>query len=307
MNAGHPSAPVAVLLLTWVWNHGIAPCKAETTAGHRDHMYKYRLCSPSRQCRRPYVRWRVLETPQIFPPLQQQKNFVSSCSGNVFFFFKAEVYYSKLTEEKLLSRQSIEFKRRTMGHLAHSEKCTMPAPSLPISVLRIRHLQLPLTFRWMSTLPEEPWLKAEFGSAGSLSANPPSHSARSLLHPPLNHLLKYKLCVLAHPVVHKGHSEYRFCVLKIIVPFLFCATHLRSIYKRCRFKKKTLQPAELIYNAIEAIKKISCLILLKIRCGRERERVEILHYNESMSYLQGHQIVFVLQSSTNTSNLMQKY
>ena len=225
----------------------------------------------------------------------------------MFFFFKAEVYYSKLTEEKLLSRQSIEFKRRTMGHLAHSEKCTMPAPSLPISVLRIRHLQLPLTFRWMSTLPEEPWLKAEFGSAGSLSANPPSHSARSLLHPPLNHLLKYKLCVLAHPVVHKGHSEYRFCVLKIIVPFLFCATHLRSIYKRCRFKKKTLQPAELIYNAIEAIKKISCLILLKIRCGREIERVEILHYNERMSYLQGHQIVFVLQSSTNTSNLMQKY
>ena len=143
------------------------------------------------------------------------------CFFFFFFFFKAEVYYSKLTEEKMLSRQSIEFKRRTMGHLAHSEKFTMPAPFLPISVLRIGHLQLPLTFRWMSTLPEEPWLKAEFGSAGSLSASPPSHSTRSLLHPPLNHLLKYKLCVLAHPVVHRGHFEYRFCALKIIVPFFF--------------------------------------------------------------------------------------
>lgn len=96
MNAGHPSAPVAVLLLTWVFNHGIAMCKAATPAGHQDHMYKYRLCSPSRRCRRPYVRWWVLE---IFPPLQQ-KNFVSSCSGNVFFFFFKQKFIIQNSQRK---------------------------------------------------------------------------------------------------------------------------------------------------------------------------------------------------------------
>lgn len=93
----------------------------------------------------------MLKTPRVLP-LQQQNTSV-----RLRFFFYGRYFPSlsfiTLQRGKVLSRQSFYFKRQTTGHLEHSGKCTMPLPA-PVYVCRIEHIQPPLTFRWMCTLPE---------------------------------------------------------------------------------------------------------------------------------------------------------
>lgn len=103
-----------------------------------------------------------------------------------------------------------------MGHLACSEKFTIHHLQ-PIPALRIGHLQLPLTFRWLSTLPEEPDWKHSLGQQ-ALSL----HLLRltcPLFYPLLNHPLSIKFVThWAYIVLYTGvilNTDYN--VLKMSV------------------------------------------------------------------------------------------
>lgn len=107
------------------------------------------------------------------------KTFVSSCAGNRFQSGQSLLFKTPHRGGKLLSRQSFEFKQQTMGHLAHS-KFTVPPP-LTHSCAQNWTSPTSINLQMNKRAARGPWLKAEFGSAGSVSACPASHSTCPLL------------------------------------------------------------------------------------------------------------------------------
>lgn len=165
MNAGHPCVPAALLFLTWIIV--LPSAKLNPSRAWGSHA-KYRACSLSHT--EDYMNYANL----FFFKLHIQRWWVlvnvfsvaakHLCQVVLGIVFKAgKVYYSKLLTEGENCCQGSHLSLSSRPWDTWHTQNLQCHPLLPIPVLRIGHLQLPLTFRWISALPEDPDWKQSLG------------------------------------------------------------------------------------------------------------------------------------------------